>query len=385
MSKTIEKVEHEGYRLRLIYFRDTYYLEGENLNGSGKRRVRKRWSLKTDDLKKAKDEYYKLKLDLKKTGRLNVVFESGVMGFIDTFLEWSRVNSKAAKTKEIHVSSMRFFREFVTAHKIEKLTPQVYEAFKKHLFDLGNGPRTVDIKLTVVGKMITVAEELDLVPKGILPRPKLIREKRSKLPKFWTEADVQAILREAKRSSYLSDMILFGLNSGLRRIELVCLRWADIDFQGRFLNVQGYDMTWGGEHFSFEPKDHEARRSKINQQALEILMRLRDREAVSPWVFPNKYGKPRLNMSVLNRDLTAVVKRAGVRDKGLWHTIRRTFAVSLLMAGADLESIRRLLGHSEIGTTQRYLNVTDRHLDDTVDLIGFEEDTNRGKVLSLKG
>jgi len=379
--KTIEKVEHEGYRLKLILHYGRYYLEGENLNIKG-RRVRKRWSLHTDDLDKAKDAFYREKLDLQKTGQMNVIFESGIESLIKSFLEWSKTNSKSPRTFESHTLSMRYFSEFVGAKKIEKLSPQVYEAFKRHLLDMGNSPRTVDIRLTAISALIRVSEELALIPKGVVPKPKLIREKRSKLPQFWEDAEVQAVLREAKKT-YLYNMILFGLNTGLRRIELVYLRWADINLQGGFFNVQGYDLEYGGERFTFEPKDHEARRIKLNQQALEILMRLRDREVVSPWVFANRYGKPR-EFHTLNTNLAVVTRRAGVRDKGGWHAIRRTFAVHLLMRGADLESLRQLLGHSEISTTQAYLNVTNRHLDDTVDLIGFQEDENRGKVIPMR-
>ncbi|MBN2225657.1 MAG: tyrosine-type recombinase/integrase [Deltaproteobacteria bacterium] len=381
MFKTIEKVEHEGYRLKLILHYGKYYLEGENLNVKG-RRVRKRWSLHTDDLGKAKDGFYREKLDLQKTGQMSVIFESGIESLIKSFLDWSKTNSKSPRTFESHTLSMRYLSEFIKVKKIEKLSPQVYEAFKKHLLDRGNSPRTVDIRLTAISALIRVNEDLEIIPKGVIPKPKLIREKRATLPQFWADAEVQAVLREAKKS-YLSDMILFGLNTGLRRIELVYLRWDDITFQGGFFNVQGYDLEYGGERFRFEPKDHETRRIKLNQQALEILMRLRDREAVSPWVFANRYGKPREFRS-LNQNLAVVTKRAGVREKGGWHAIRRTFAVHLLMRGADLESLRQLLGHSEISTTQAYLNVTNRHLDDTVDLIGFQEDDGRGKVLSMR-
>ena len=382
MSKTIEKFEHEGYRLKLIYFRDLYHLEAENLNVTG-RRMRKRWSLNTDDSEKAKDSFYREKLDLKKNGRLNIIFESGLNSYINNYLEWSRINSKSPRTIQSHEKSMKMLLEFIALNKIEKLTPQVYEVFKKYLLDMGNCSRTVDIRLTAISGMITVNENLEAIPRGYFPKPKLIRGKKAKLPQFWSENEVQNVLREA-RSTYLYNMIRFGLNTGLRRIELVHLRWADINFHGGFLNVQSYEIKYGGQKFTFDPKDHESRRIKLNDQALELLVSLRDQERLSPWVFPNRYGKPRLNLRNLGRDLKTVLTRAGVSDKGLWHCIRRTFAVHLLMNGADLESLRQLLGHSDISTTQAYLNVTGEHLDKTVNLIGFEEKEGYGKVIPLK-
>lgn len=113
-----------------------------------------------------------------------------------------------------------------------------------------------------------------------------------------------------------------------------------------------------------------------------MLSRIRPRSEISPWIFANKYGKPRENS--LHRDFTIVVKCAGVKGKGGWHSLRRTFAVHLVMAGADLESLRRLLRHSDIKTTQVYLNVNGRHLDNTIDLIGFKGQKEKGAVISFR-
>ncbi len=99
-------------------------------------------------------------------------------------------------------------------------------------------------------------------------------------------------------------------------------------------------------------------------------------------MFPNKYGRPRKNC--LDRDIRKELKKADVVDKGGWHCARRTFASHLLMAGADVESVRIILGHSDLETTKRYLSVTDKHLNEIVDLVGFTDKIERGKVLPFK-
>ena len=379
---TIDTFTHNGYRLKLLLWRGSYYLEAENTNVKAQR-ISRRWALHTRDLSEARADYYRIREDLKHTGRLDRVFASSIPEWIDTFLSWSKTNSNSRSTYQSHLDSMKYVRAFIEEKKISAFTPKVYEEFKKYLLAQGKSTRTVDIRLTAIGGMIRVLEDLDVIGKGTVPRPKLIREKRSKTPIFWTIEEVDRILRAADRK-YIYDMIVFGLNTGLRRTELVHIRWADVNIESGFLVVQGYEINHGGRAYSFEPKDHEVRRIKLNASAREILDRTRETVALAPWVFANSLGRPRENFSVLNRDLRIVLANAGVRDKGGWHALRRTFAVHLLMAGTDLESIRRLLGHSNISTTQVYLNVTDQHLDKAVDVLDFGDVRTLENVVPFK-
>ena len=168
-----------------------------------------------------------------------------------------------------------------------------------------------------------------------------------------------------------------ALNTGLRRNELCYLRWDDVNLEKEFLLVQSHPED------SYNPKDYEIRRIKLNRDAMLLLRQVRSNCYPDiPYVFPNRFGEPRKNN--LSRDLRQLLKEAGVINKGGWHCARRTFASHLLMAGADLESVRVILGHSDLDTTKKYLNVTDKHLDQTLDLIGFRAYTDRDKVIAFK-
>ncbi|MBN2224096.1 MAG: tyrosine-type recombinase/integrase [Deltaproteobacteria bacterium] len=365
-----EKYEHAGYKIRLFLYRDRWALD------ISKGKARKIKSLKTKDLIKARDEFYKYKLQLKEKGRLDIVFDTDLFRQIEIFLEWSKVNSKAMTTYKSHVTSMRIFREFIEKEKIDRVSRTMFEAFKSHLLDSGNSPRTVDLRLTAISGMITVLENLDVIPGGTYPKPKLIRAKKVKAPKFWTEEEVKKVI-EASSGTYITDMILLALNTGLRRNEVCYLRWDDVNLDRGFLLVQGHPE----DHHN--PKDYEIRRIKLNRDALSLLIRIRTESLPNvPYVFPNKYGHLRTNN--LDRDLRLILAKTGIPDKGGWHCARRTFASHLLMAGADLESVRQLLGHSDLDTTKKYLNVTDQHLDKTLDLIGFRAEGEQKKVIAFK-
>ena len=74
--------------------------------------------------------------------------------------------------------------------------------------------------------------------------------------------------------------------------------------------------------------------------------------------------------------------KEGSEDKSGWHILRRSFAFTLIDSGVSTVAVQPLLGHSDMSTTQPYLNVTDQYLDDSVSVLNLSRDN--ADVIPLK-
>jgi integrase len=122
--------------------------------------------------------------------------------------------------------------------------------------------------------------------------------------------------------------------------------WRDVDLRSGTLTVSGEGKT------GFSPKDYEERGIPLPPDLLEILSGLEQRAG---WVFPNRKGN-RLNH--LLRRLQTITAKAGIPEATL-HKFRHTYATRLLERGADIVTVQKLMGHSDIETTRKYLNPED--------------------------
>jgi integrase len=127
------------------------------------------------------------------------------------------------------------------------------------------------------------------------------------------------------------------------------------------------------------PKNKSSRRSiRLNQTATAALKehRLRqnqERLLVREWhdhdlVFPNRAGKPMDHNNLYHREFKALLKKAGLHDRGYtFHTLRHTFATALFKRGEHPKKVQALLGHSSIvQTMDTYSHLLDDIGDDAV-------------------
>lgn len=164
---------------------------------------------------------------------------------------------------------------------------------------------------------------------------------------------------ENELCDYLTSMVLISINTGLRQGELFHLSWEMIDLKERSIIIAG-EIT----------KNSSSRYIPLNDEAYKIITQLFEKSSLKKGlVFPSKDNKPFNNVK---RSWTTVLKKAQITEFR-WHDLRHHFASKLVMAGIDLNTVRELLGHSDIKMTLRYAHLAPEHKIKAVNKINWTD------------
>ncbi len=190
-------------------------------------------------------------------------------------------------------------------------------------------------------------------PANACALPKLERKEMKTLP----PEQLTSFLREA-RDSGVYEMYYTELATGLRRGELLGLKWEDIDFQHGDLRVKRQIARINGEVVEAPLKTKNAYRTlPLSQDMICVLQAQKKKSGGSPWVFPSPTGGPISPDSILHM-LHRVLKRAGL-PQVRFHDLRHTFATLALQNGVDIKTVSGMLGHFSAGfTLDTYAHVT---------------------------
>ena len=144
--------------------------------------------------------------------------------------------------------------------------------------------------------------------------------------------------------------------TGLRRGELLALRWRDLDFAGCALRVRA---SYAGGALT-SPKSGKVRSVPLAPEVAEALARLAGREwftGEDDLVFPGETGDY-LDGSALRRRYNLALRRAGLRPLR-FHDLRHTFGTRVI-AKVDIRRVQEWMGHADVQTTMRYLHFVPR-------------------------
>lgn len=140
-------------------------------------------------------------------------------------------------------------------------------------------------------------------------------------------------------------LLLIGYGAGLRRSEIVSLKWADILFEEHQIHVK-------------QGKGKKDRIVMLPYSIVEYLKNYRQLYASDDWVFEGQYKGEALSGRTVQQVMTNAVVKAGLEKKATVHTLRHSFATHLLESGTDIRYIQQLMGHSSIKTTMIYTHIT---------------------------
>ncbi|MBI5639762.1 MAG: site-specific tyrosine recombinase XerD [Nitrospirae bacterium] len=196
-------------------------------------------------------------------------------------------------------------------------------------------------------RYLLIENIIDTDPTETLQLPK----KWERLPKALSIGEMRELLdlkisgNTAMRDSSMIELLY---SSGLRVSELVSIKLGDINFEAGFIRVIG--------------KGSKERVVPVNARAIGKIKAYIEterpgilRKRQSPYLFLARGGR-QMSRQRFWQTLKAVGKQIGLDLSP--HTIRHCFATHLLEGGADLRSVQKMLGHSDISTTQIYTKVT---------------------------
>ncbi|MFI4891454.1 MAG: tyrosine-type recombinase/integrase [Steroidobacterales bacterium] len=135
---------------------------------------------------------------------------------------------------------------------------------------------------------------------------------------------------------HLTPAVLLSMNTGLRRGELLALRWESVDFSLQLLTVEGGTA-----------KNRQTRHVPLNDQALRVLKNWHEQSNGKHIIEPRTGFKTAW---------APLLRRASIM-KFRWHDLRHHFASRLVQKGIPLNTVRDLLGHSSVGMSLRYAHL----------------------------
>jgi integrase len=310
--------------------------------------------------KRLAEDWLRTTLDEARRGTLAGMVVTGAT-FADAAAEFLRYCEVDRGCK---ASTLRDYRSILNAHllpafgadRLEDITPKAIDGWRAGL--VTQSPRTRNKLLVVMHGVLGRGQKVWGLQNNAVDGVEKQRQRSSGDLEVFSPEEVMALVRAAT-SEQDAAIFLTAAFTGLRRGELLALRWRDVDFTGSTIRVRS---SFAAGQLT-PPKSGKVRSVPMAPDVASALARLGEREywtADDDLVFPGETGDY-LDGSALRRRYLAALQRGGLRPLR-FHDLRHTFGTRMI-AKADIRRVQEWMGHADIQTTMRYLHYAPRSED----------------------
>lgn len=305
--------------------------------------------------------------------------------YLEDFLDGYLFNVKKSVLKpssfDRDVRTGNLIKKYISNYTIEQLTaPFIQTELINKLKDDEYSYSTIHKVYVLLNECLQYAVDTDKISKNPC---KLVKQPPRKMFDTkeirWLSEEEIKIFKEQAVAKYKTgnDRYIYGLPicliiyTGLRCGELAALKWSDIDFENKTINVakniittfdyNGVNRTKARTQIQDSTKTSKGRKIPLIKSAENILNSIKSQyDEINPEGFIINNSDKMVAVQVLSRSYLNIATACGIKNPLGIHTLRHTFASLLIKKGVDIKIVSEILGHKDVSFTYNvYVHILD--------------------------
>jgi integrase len=276
----------------------------------------------------------------------------------ERYRTWCKAQRGYEVSKKYYVDALE--SRFGHIH-LNRISTIIVEEYVNELLAEKKSAAHVNRIIGTLKNAIRKAVDFELCSEATLKQVRKIKTmKENKLCRFLSHEEAATLIENCPER--IRHIVVFALNTGCRRGEILGLKWSSVDLKHGFLRLE-------------ETKSGEKRDIPVNDTLRGVLEGL-SRRLDCDYVFQMDGQR----MGEFKRSFKTALTKSGISNFR-FHDLRHCFASWLAMKGVPLLTISRLLGHSDVKMTMRYAHLAPNYLHDAVNMLNIGQENPTSHLL----